>query len=225
VAPCAHACWNDCCRCPLSPIPCPPPRRSTACPSERSETMTDANKATPRGWTWRSNRAGPGYLGHPVSTAGGRGWYSRSVSGSSPPRGRSASRAWERPQGRSPPTRPDLGRSVGADAPLAGVGQRDVCRRRRAAARSAARESPGARDGSGFSRDRALRRRPLRVDAVYGPVDHFPIDAASHGTRRPPPRWTRPTIDTAPAVRRVVDPLKEFLHAEAAGGLALLAPR
>jgi hypothetical protein len=34
-----------------------------------------------------------------------------------------------------------------------------------------------------------------------------------------------PTIDTAPAVRRVVDPLKEFLHAEAAGGLALLAPR
>ena len=30
-------------------------------------------------------------------------------------------------------------------------------------------------------------------------------------------------IDTTPAVRRVVDPLKEFLHAEAAGGLALLA--
>jgi NhaA family Na+:H+ antiporter len=30
-------------------------------------------------------------------------------------------------------------------------------------------------------------------------------------------------IDTAPAVRRVVDPLKEFLHAEAAGGLVLLA--
>ncbi|HKP99469.1 MAG TPA: Na+/H+ antiporter NhaA [Actinomycetes bacterium] len=30
-------------------------------------------------------------------------------------------------------------------------------------------------------------------------------------------------IDTAPVVRRVVDPLKEFLHAEAASGLVLLA--